>query len=113
MNELLNAIFVIILTLNLFALGNGRLLSVIRIVAFQGILLGILPLLIHSHLTFSVILSSLAAITLKGLVIPGIMKKALRDKTGGRTPCGPFTFDHYRCCFNSCRFSGISPDKSC
>ncbi|MDA3955263.1 hypothetical protein [Oceanispirochaeta sp.] len=79
MNELLNAIFVIILTLNLFALGNGRLLSVIRIVAFQGILLGILPLLIHSHLTFSVILSSLAAITLKGLVIPGIMKKALRD----------------------------------
>ena len=79
MNELLNAVFVIILTLNLFALGNGRLLSVINIVAMQGILLGCLPLLIHPHLTFTVILSSVAAMTLKGFVIPGIMKKAMRD----------------------------------
>ncbi len=79
MNDLLNALFVIILTLNLFALGNGRLLSVIRIVAAQGILLGLLPLLMHAHLTFPEILSSAAAISLKGIVIPGIMIKALRD----------------------------------
>jgi hydrogenase-4 component E len=79
MNDLLNALFVIILTLNLFALGNGRLLSVIRIVAAQGILLGLLPLLMHEHLSFPGILSSAAAISLKGIVIPGIMIKALRD----------------------------------
>ncbi|MCX7024242.1 MAG: hydrogenase [Spirochaetes bacterium] len=79
MNDVLNALFVLILTLNLFALGNGRILSVIRIVAAQGVLLGILPLLMHEHLTFPEVLSSAAAISLKGIVIPGIMAKALRD----------------------------------
>jgi len=47
MNELVNALYVIILTLNLFALANGRILSVINIVAVQGVILGVLPLLIH------------------------------------------------------------------
>ncbi|MDP2791493.1 MAG: hypothetical protein Q8O15_07000 [Rectinemataceae bacterium] len=79
MNDLPNSLFVIILTLNLFALGNGRILSVMRIVAAQGVLLGLLPLLMHEHLTFPEILSSAAAISLKGIVIPGIMIKALRD----------------------------------
>lgn len=79
MNELLNTLFVLILTLNLFALGNGRLLTVIRIVAAQGILLGLLPFLMHDHLDFPEILSAAAAISLKGIVIPGVMIKALRD----------------------------------
>ncbi len=79
MNELLNAIYVILLTLNLFALGSGRIQSIIRIVATQGVLLGVLPLMMHRHLTFTVILSAAAAIGLKGIVIPGIMRKALRD----------------------------------
>ncbi|MBN2809386.1 MAG: hydrogenase [Deltaproteobacteria bacterium] len=79
MNELINAIFVIILALNLFALGSSRIISVIRIVALQGVLMGLLPLFIHSHLTFTAILSSAAAISLKGFVIPSIMIKALRD----------------------------------
>lgn len=79
MNELLNALYVIILTLNLFALGNGRILSVIRIVAAQGILLGILPLLLEPDLSAPALLSSAVAILLKGLIIPRIMMKALRD----------------------------------
>jgi len=79
MTDLMNALFVVLLTLNLFALGNGRILSIIRIVAAQGVLLGVLPLLLHEHPTFPAILSSAAAITLKGIVIPFIMAKALRD----------------------------------
>jgi hydrogenase-4 component E len=79
MNDLLNALFVLILTLNLFALGNGRILSVIRIVAAQGVILGILPLLMHERPSLPELLSAAAAISLKGIVIPSIMIKALRD----------------------------------
>jgi len=79
MNELLNALFVIILTLNLFSLASGRILSNIRIVAAQGVLLGLLPFLVEGRITFTVLLSSFAAISLKGFVIPLIMTKALRD----------------------------------
>jgi hydrogenase-4 component E len=79
MNDLLNALFVLILTLNLFALGNGRILSIIKIVAAQGILLGLLPLLIHREINVPELISSVAAISLKGIVIPIMMNKALRD----------------------------------
>jgi hydrogenase-4 component E len=79
MNEVYNALFVVILALNLFALGNSRLHSVIRIVGAQGIILGVLPLFIEPRIDFPVILSAVAAISLKGIVIPAIMLKALRD----------------------------------
>jgi len=79
MTDLLNALFVLVLIRNLFALGNGRLLSIIKIVSFQGVILGILPLLIHAHLSLPAAITSLATITLKGLVIPAMMVKALRD----------------------------------
>jgi hydrogenase-4 component E len=79
MNDLLNALFVLILTLNLFALGNGRILSIIKIVAAQGILLGLLPLLIHREINVPELISSVAAISLKGIIIPIMMTKALRD----------------------------------
>ncbi len=78
MIELLNALLVIVLVLNLFALGNSRILSVIHIVAVQGALLGGIPLLLHSTLTLPVILAAVAAILLKGIVIPAIMVRSLR-----------------------------------
>lgn len=79
MNEIVNTLFVLVLILNLFALGNGRILSIIKIVAAQGVLLGILPLLLHSHLTLPEIVTSAATIALKGFIIPAMMTKALRD----------------------------------
>ena len=79
MNELLNALFVLVLILNLFALGTGRILSIIKIVAAQGVILGVLPLLMHGHLTASVVATSVATIALKGFIIPAMMNKALRD----------------------------------
>jgi hydrogenase-4 component E len=79
MNDILNVLFVLILTLNLFALGNGRILSIIRIVAAQGVILGIIPLLMHSELSIPEIISSVAAISLKAIIIPAMMTKALRD----------------------------------
>jgi hydrogenase-4 component E len=65
--------------LNLFALGTSRILAVIRTTAAQGALLGIIPLLAHEHLTAPAILAAVAAIVLKGAIIPTIMIRALRD----------------------------------
>ncbi|HEX2957481.1 MAG TPA: hypothetical protein VHO70_11660 [Chitinispirillaceae bacterium] len=79
MTNILNAILVIILMLNLFTLGTSRIQSVIRTVAVQGMLLGIIPLLIHAHLSYASIIVSFTAIMLKGFVIPSMMLQALRD----------------------------------
>ncbi len=78
MIELLNALLVIVLVLNLFALGNSRILSVIRIVAVQGALLGVIPLLVHERITTPALIAAVAAIGLKGIAIPAIMIRSLR-----------------------------------
>jgi hydrogenase-4 component E len=78
MIDLVNALLVVILALNLFALGNSRIQSVIHIVAAQGALLGVITLLMHEHLTVPVVLSASAAIAIKGIVIPAVMVRSLR-----------------------------------
>lgn len=77
--DLLNALLVIILVLNLFALGTSRILSVIRIVAAQGVLLGALPLLLYGDIGLPEALAAAVGILIKGLLIPTIMTRALRD----------------------------------
>jgi len=79
MTEILNGLLMLILALNLYSLGTSRIVSIIRIVAIQGVLLGIIPLLMHHQLTIPVILAAVVAIVLKGSVIPAIMMRALRD----------------------------------
>ena len=77
--ELLNSLLVIVLAMNLFALGTSRILSVIRIVATQGALIGAIPLLLHEHITVPIVLAAGAAIILKGIAIPIIMTRSLRS----------------------------------
>ncbi len=79
MTNLLNAVLVIVLVINLFTLGTSRIQAVIRIVASQGILLGLLPLLVHQHMKLPILLISSVIIAIKGIVIPSIMMLALRD----------------------------------
>jgi len=68
-----------VLVINLFTLGTSRIQAVIRIVASQGILLGLLPLLVHQHMKLPILLISSVIIAIKGIVIPSIMMLALRD----------------------------------
>ena len=75
----LDSLLVLVLVLNLFALGNSQIGAVIRIVALQGALLGVMPLLVHEHLGASGVLVALATMLLKGLVIPGMLLRALRE----------------------------------
>lgn len=79
MTNILNILLVVVLMLNLFALGTSRIVSVVRAVAIQGSLLGLFPLLLHEHLSAAVILTIVLAIMLKGVLIPGMMIRALRD----------------------------------
>jgi hydrogenase-4 component E len=65
--------------LNLAALGTGRLPSLIRIVSLQGVALGVIPLLMQDHPHWHVALVALATVTGKGLVIPGLLRRAMRS----------------------------------
>jgi hydrogenase-4 component E len=79
MADLLNTVLVVVLIMNLFALGTSRMIALIRIVGAQGALLGILPLLLHEHIALPSLIAAAAAVAIKGLVIPNIMIRALRD----------------------------------
>jgi hydrogenase-4 component E len=79
MPDLLNAILVIVMILNLFALGSSSILSVIRIAAAQGVFLAAMPLLIRGDLSLPILLSAFVAAALKGFAIPAVMKRSLRS----------------------------------
>jgi len=79
MNNIIYSILVVILALNLFAMGSRSIRSVIHIIGIQGVLLGFLPLILLESITFPELLSSLAAISLKGVIIPTIMIRTLRN----------------------------------
>jgi len=79
MDPLLNSLLVIVLVLDLFTLGTSRILAVIRTVALQGALLGVMPLLVHAHPSLPAFLAALATIGLKGLLIPWMLRRAMRD----------------------------------
>jgi len=79
MTNLLNAVLVLLLVMNLAALGTSRILAVTHIVAAQGVLLGLIPLLVHDHLSIAVALTVIAAVLIKAAVIPAIIIRALRD----------------------------------
>jgi hydrogenase-4 component E len=79
MTSLINAILVVVLIMNLAALGTGRIRAVIHTVAAQGALLGAISMLVHEHLTIASFFVAAAAIAIKGVVIPAIMMRALRD----------------------------------
>ena len=79
MGSLLNAMLVLVLLLNLFALGTSRIRALINAVALQGIALGITPILVHQEFTVLLGTIAVATIVIKGILIPRILFKALRD----------------------------------
>jgi hydrogenase-4 component E len=64
--------------LNLIALGSNRLPSLIRAMSVQGVLLGIIPLLMENEIDWRVALVALATAIGKGVVIPGLLRRAMR-----------------------------------
>jgi hydrogenase-4 component E len=79
MHSLIDPILVAVLLLNLFALGNSRIPTVIRVVGVQGGLLGVLPLLVHEHVGLLPVVVSAVTVILKGIVIPFMLLRAMRE----------------------------------
>ena len=65
--------------LNLFFLGTSRIRALIQAAALQGVVLGVMPLLIHGRVDWHTGLIAVATIVLKGSVIPGMLRRALRE----------------------------------
>ncbi len=74
-----DSVLVIVLLLNFFVLGSSRIRSLIYTVAAQGLLLGVLPLLIHDSLGLREVVVSAGAMALKGIVIPRMLMRAMAD----------------------------------
>jgi hydrogenase-4 component E len=79
MSGTLNLLIGLAMGLNLLALGSSRLPSLIRAMSVQGMLLGMMPLAMEREtLDWQVVLVVLATIVGKGVVIPGLLRRAMR-----------------------------------
>jgi hydrogenase-4 component E len=78
MSSHLNLLIGMVMGLNLVALSSSRLPGIIRAGAFQGIALGIMPLLIEPDFKWMVLAVSVGTVAVKGFVIPGLLRRALR-----------------------------------
>ena len=75
---LIDAMIVLLILTNLKFVASSRIISCIRVVAFQGVLLGALPLLIGADTETTLRACGLSAITviLKGIVFPRLLYRA-------------------------------------
>jgi len=74
----LNLLIGLALGLNLLALGTSRLPALIRAMSAQGVILGVMPIIMEHHVDWRVVLIALATIAGKGLVIPSLLRRAMR-----------------------------------
>jgi hydrogenase-4 component E len=77
--QILDPVLIVALALNFVGLGVSRIRAVISAVAFQGMLIGILPLLVHSGIGARTIVLIVVTIGIKGFVIPAFLARAMRE----------------------------------
>ena len=70
MNIPVDTILSLVLLSILFSFGSSRLPGLIKVLAFQGVVVSIVPLVIGHDLTAGGILFTLATLTIRGIVIP-------------------------------------------
>lgn len=78
MMEITNPLLLTVILINFFTLGSARLVACIRVVALQGALLALLPLTTHG-LSGHAFLLSIGALSLKGIFIPFLLLRAVRE----------------------------------
>jgi hydrogenase-4 component E len=79
MSDVVDALLVTVLLLNFFVLGTSRLRAVINATALQGVLLGVLAILVHREFSLQPVLIAAGAVLIKGFVIPRLLLRAMRD----------------------------------
>ncbi len=78
MITLADQLLVLVLLINFISLGTSRLIFSIRSVAVQGVILGILPGLIHPF-SWHLVAITIVIIAVKGFVIPQLLGRAVRS----------------------------------
>ena len=78
-SDAIDALLMTVLLLNFFALGTSRLRAVINATAAQGIVLGIIAILVHRGFGVQSLLVAVGAAAIKGFVIPWLLLRAMRD----------------------------------
>ncbi len=85
MDNAIDIILIFLVLADLLLLGSSRLRNAIRIVAAQGAILGLLPLLAEGHgLSWTAWLLGAGSAGLKGLVFPSLLNRALRETNANR-----------------------------
>ena len=78
MNSQLNLLIGLAMGLNLLALGSSRLPVLIRAMSVQGVILGVMPVIIEHDLEWRLVLIAFATMLGKGLIIPMLLRRAMR-----------------------------------
>jgi len=79
-NDPIDIVMLVLIASNLLLLGFSQLKSCINALAYQGIALGLLPLLAHAYgVTVWAILLSMVTIGLKGIAFPRLLNRALQE----------------------------------
>lgn len=78
MTNLTNEVLMAVILLNFFTLGTSRLGACIKTVASQGILLALLPPMVHGINGHSMVLMA-GALIIKGTIIPWLLFRAIRQ----------------------------------
>ena len=79
MDELLDLVLVGVLLMNFALLGTSRLSAAIKFAGSQGVLLGVALFVSHQQPGLRLILLAVASAALKGLVIPTMLLRAMRN----------------------------------
>jgi hydrogenase-4 component E len=79
MSRAVDPLLVIILLLNFLLLGSSRLRAVINGSAAQGAALGALLVAVHTETSWHTLLLAAVTVALKGVLIPGMLHRAMRD----------------------------------
>jgi hydrogenase-4 component E len=78
MAQLIDLILILALALNFVALAVSRIRTLIQAVALQGVILGLLPIVMHG-LGIHETMLSIGIVLIKGIVIPKLLFHALRE----------------------------------
>ena len=78
MNSYIEALLALFLITQLMMAASSRLLHCIRIVAGQGIILGVLPLLVYGHHHAEGLIIAFINIAVKGVALPYLLAMAMR-----------------------------------
>jgi hydrogenase-4 component E len=80
MDPWIDVLAILVMLVNLKLLGSSRLLACVRVVAVQGILLGMLPLLLHAgDAGVRMWLTAAASVAFKGVAFPWLLARAVRE----------------------------------